>query len=58
VKDSALFAVVLAAFSILRIIFIEQIGIGLAVAAVIMDATLVRGLLAPATMRLLPSRNS
>jgi RND superfamily putative drug exporter len=47
-----LFAVVLAAFSTSRIIFIQQIGVGLAI-AVVMDATLVRGLLVPATMRLL-----
>jgi RND superfamily putative drug exporter len=47
-----LLAVVLAAFSTSRIIFIQQIGVGLAI-AVIMDATLVRGLLVPATMRLL-----
>ena len=47
-----LLAIVLAAFSTSRIIFIQQIGVGLAI-AVIMDATLVRGLLVPATMRLL-----
>ncbi len=47
-----LLAVVLAAFSTSKIIFIQQIGVGLAI-AVLMDATLVRGLLVPATMRLL-----
>ena len=47
-----LLAVVLAAFSTSRIVFIQQIGIGLAI-AVVMDATLVRGLLVPATMRLM-----
>ena len=47
-----LLAVVLAAFSTSRIVFIQQIGIGLAI-AVIIDATLVRALLVPATMRLL-----
>jgi uncharacterized membrane protein YdfJ with MMPL/SSD domain len=47
-----LFAVVLAAFSTSEIIFIKEIGVGLAI-AVIMDATLVRTLLVPATMRLL-----
>jgi|SRR5579859_98916 len=47
-----LFAVVLAAFSTSEIIFIKEIGVGLAT-AVIIDATLVRGLLVPATMRLL-----
>jgi RND superfamily putative drug exporter len=47
-----LLAVVLVAMSTSRIVFIEQIGVGLAI-AVIMDATLVRSLLVPATMRLL-----
>ncbi len=47
-----LLAVVLAAFSTSRIVFIQQIGVGLAI-AIVMDATLVRGLLVPATMRLL-----
>ncbi|HEV8190139.1 MAG TPA: MMPL family transporter [Ktedonobacterales bacterium] len=47
-----LLAVVLAALSTSHIVFIQQIGLGLAI-AVIMDATLVRGLLVPATMRLL-----
>jgi RND superfamily putative drug exporter len=47
-----LFAVVLAAFSRSEIVFIKQIGVGLAI-AVLMDATLVRALLVPATMRLL-----
>jgi len=47
-----LLAVVLAAFSTSRIVFIQQIGLGLAI-AVVLDATLVRGLLVPATMWLL-----
>jgi uncharacterized membrane protein YdfJ with MMPL/SSD domain len=47
-----LLAVVLAAFGTSRIIFLQEIGVGLAI-AVVMDATLVRGLLVPATMRLL-----
>lgn len=51
-----LMATVLAAFSTSRIIFIQQIGVGLAI-AVVMDATLVRGLLVPATMRLLGQWN-
>jgi uncharacterized membrane protein YdfJ with MMPL/SSD domain len=51
-----LFAVVLAAFSTSQIIFIKQIGVGLAI-AVIMDATVVRALLVPATMRLLGQWN-
>jgi trehalose monomycolate/heme transporter len=45
-------AVVLIAFSTARLSFIQQIGVGLAI-AVLMDATLVRGLLVPAMMRLL-----
>jgi len=47
-----LLAVVLVAMSTSKIVFIQQIGVGLAI-AVIMDATLVRSLLVPATMRLL-----
>jgi RND superfamily putative drug exporter len=47
-----LLAIVLVAMSTSQIVFIEQIGVGLAI-AVIMDATLVRSLLVPATMRLL-----
>ena len=47
-----LLAVVLGAFGTSKIIFIQEIGVGLAI-AVIMDATLVRMLLVPATMRLL-----
>ena len=51
-----LFAVVLAAFSTSEIVFLKEIGIGLAI-AVLMDATLVRALLVPATMRLLGQWN-
>jgi uncharacterized membrane protein YdfJ with MMPL/SSD domain len=47
-----LLAVVLGAFSTSKIVFIQEIGVGLAI-AVVMDATLVRALLVPATMRLL-----
>jgi RND superfamily putative drug exporter len=49
---AALFVVVVGAFATSGIIFIQMIGVGLAV-AVILDATIVRGLLVPATMRLL-----
>src|SRR5260221_9895328 len=45
-------AVVLVAFSTAKLSFIQQIGVGLAI-AVIMDATLVRGLLVPAMMSVL-----
>ncbi len=51
-----LLAVVLGAFGTSKIIFIQEIGIGLAI-AVIIDATLVRMLLVPATMRLLGKWN-
>ncbi|HVQ89012.1 MAG TPA: MMPL family transporter [Actinomycetes bacterium] len=47
-----LFVVVVGAFSFSGISFISMIGVGLAV-AVIIDATIVRALLVPATMRLL-----
>jgi RND superfamily putative drug exporter len=51
-----LMAVVFSAFGTSKIIFIQEIGIGLAI-AVIIDATLVRMLLVPATMRLLGKWN-
>jgi len=51
-----LLAIVLGAFGGAKIILIQEIGIGLAV-AVVMDATLIRMLLVPATMRLLDSVN-
>jgi uncharacterized membrane protein YdfJ with MMPL/SSD domain len=51
-----LLAVVLGAFGASKIITIQEIGIGLAI-AVIIDATLVRMLLVPATMRLLGKWN-
>jgi uncharacterized membrane protein YdfJ with MMPL/SSD domain len=51
-----LMAVVLGAFGSSKIIFLQEIGIGLAI-AVIIDATLVRMLLVPATMRLLGKWN-
>ena len=51
-----LLAVVVGAFATSRIIFIQEIGVGVAL-AVLMDATLVRGLLLPAMMRLLGNVN-
>jgi RND superfamily putative drug exporter len=51
-----LMAVVFVAFGTSKIIFIQEIGIGLAI-AVIIDATLVRMLLVPATMRILGKWN-
>jgi RND superfamily putative drug exporter len=47
-----LLAVVLAAFATSEIVFIKMLGVGLTI-AILMDATLVRALLVPATMRLL-----
>lgn len=55
-SEALLLAIVLGAFGTARIIFIQEIGIGLAI-AVIMDATLIRMLLVPATMRLLGNFN-
>ena len=51
-----LMAVVFGAFATSQIIFIQEIGVGLAI-AVIIDATLVRMLLVPATMRILGKWN-
>jgi trehalose monomycolate/heme transporter len=51
-----LLAVVLGAFGTAKIIFIQEIGIGLAI-AVIVDATLIRMLLVPATMNLMGNLN-
>jgi uncharacterized membrane protein YdfJ with MMPL/SSD domain len=51
-----LMAVVFGAFGTSKIISVQEIGIGLAI-AVIIDATLVRMLLVPATMRLLGEWN-
>ncbi len=51
-----LMAVVFSAFGSSKIIFIQEIGVGLAI-AVIIDATLVRMLLVPSTMRLLGKWN-
>jgi uncharacterized membrane protein YdfJ with MMPL/SSD domain len=53
---AVLLAVVLGAFGGSKIIFIQEIGVGLAI-AIIMDATLIRMLLVPATMRLLGKWN-
>ncbi len=51
-----LLVVVIGAFSTSGITFIKMIGIGMAL-AIIIDATVVRGLLVPATMRLLGAWN-
>jgi uncharacterized membrane protein YdfJ with MMPL/SSD domain len=43
-------------FATLSMLFFKQFGVGLA-AAILIDATLVRGVLLPATMKLLGERN-
>jgi uncharacterized membrane protein YdfJ with MMPL/SSD domain/pimeloyl-ACP methyl ester carboxylesterase len=47
---------VFAVFATLSILFFKQFGVGLA-AAILIDATIVRGVLLPATMKLLGERN-
>jgi uncharacterized membrane protein YdfJ with MMPL/SSD domain len=47
---------VFATFATLSVISMKQLGVGLAV-AILLDATLVRGLLVPAVMSLLGERN-
>jgi RND superfamily putative drug exporter len=51
-----LLAVVVGAFSTSQIVVIKEIGVGLAI-AVLMDASIIRVLLVPATMRLLGAWN-
>lgn len=51
-----LFCVAVLAFSTSRIVFIKELGVGMAL-AVIIDATLVRALLVPSLMRLLGDWN-
>jgi uncharacterized membrane protein YdfJ with MMPL/SSD domain len=47
---------VFAVFATLSLLFLKQFGVGLA-AAVLIDATIVRGVLLPATMKLLGDWN-
>ena len=47
---------VFSVFATLSMLFFKQFGVGLA-AAILIDATLVRGVLLPATMKLLGERN-
>jgi len=49
---AAVMIIIFVAFSFARLVIIKEVGLGLA-AAVLIDATLVRALLVPATMRLL-----
>jgi RND superfamily putative drug exporter len=53
---AALIAVVFLAFAVSPVFFMKQIAVGLAL-GVIIDATIVRGLLVPALMRLLGKWN-
>ena len=53
---AALIVVVFAGFATGEVLAVKQLGVGLAI-AVIVDATLVRTLLVPATMKLLGERN-
>lgn len=53
---AAIMVMVFAVFVTLQVVFIRQLGLGLAV-AVLLDATVVRSLLVPATMRLLGDWN-
>jgi RND superfamily putative drug exporter len=53
---AALIVVVFAGFAAGEVLAVKQLGVGLAI-AVIVDATLVRTLLVPATMKLLGERN-
>jgi len=48
--------VVIGAFATSGIVFIKMIGVGMII-AILVDATVVRALLVPATMRLLGHRN-
>ncbi|MDQ1666444.1 MAG: trehalose monomycolate/heme transporter, partial [Actinomycetota bacterium] len=51
-----LLVVVIGAFATSGIVFIKMIGVGMII-AILVDATIVRALLVPATMRLLGRRN-
>src|SRR5262245_12357361 len=53
---AAVMVCVFAVFATLSILFFKQFGVGLA-AAILIDATIVRGVLLPATMKLLGARN-
>ncbi len=43
-------------FAMLRLVEMKELGVGLA-AAILIDATIIRGVLLPATMKLLGDRN-
>lgn len=56
ISAALLLAIVVGAFATSKVIFIQELGVGVAL-AILMDATLVRGLLVPAMMSPLGSRN-
>ena len=53
---AAIMVVVFGVFATLRLVIIRELGLGLAV-AVLIDATIIRSILLPATMRLLGEWN-
>lgn len=53
---AAIMVVVFAAFVALKFVFVQQLGLGLAV-AVLIDATLIRSVLLPASMTILGDWN-
>jgi RND superfamily putative drug exporter len=53
---AAVMIAVFAIFAFTRTIFMKELGVGLAV-AVLLDATVIRGILLPATMTILGERN-
>ncbi|MGO9977005.1 MAG: MMPL family transporter [Solirubrobacteraceae bacterium] len=55
-QAALLFCVAIGAFAISSVVFIKEVGIGIAV-AVIIDATIIRALLVPSLMALLGERN-
>jgi uncharacterized membrane protein YdfJ with MMPL/SSD domain len=55
-QAAVLFCVAIGAFATSSIVFIKEVGVGIAV-AVIIDATVIRALLVPALMALLGERN-
>jgi RND superfamily putative drug exporter len=55
-QAALLFCIAIGAFATSEVIFIKEVGVGTAL-AVIIDATIIRGLLVPSLMALLGSRN-
>lgn len=55
-QAALLFCLAIGAFTLSKVVFIKQVGVGTA-AAVIIDSTIMRGLLVPALMAMLGARN-